>query len=291
MLLCNRNTTSRPPAPVQTTIRLRPPFSDEVIDEFLNAIRINVMAVPVTPCSVTGTYPDRLHRDRHHIPINDSIASISQIHPGAMRFGTGAATSVASISISPCDMSLHSSTVTGISPANVSIRPPLLEEICTEILYHCGRSTAGTYALCSRNSALVARNRLYRDVYVGFRSARLFFRTLKEDCQDELGKMVRTLNLASGRENEIHSGADFAAVLSRMVHLRMLHVRCCIDTHELVDSFVGQLEMFTYSFPVHNAMYPAPAGGYIGIRVLLGRAAGMYHNALFPQAAPSGSAL
>ncbi|KAJ7094839.1 hypothetical protein C8R44DRAFT_890269 [Mycena epipterygia] len=158
------------------------------------------------------------------IPINDPILlpSLEFIRaPCALALHRRYFCSVASISIPPCDM-FHSDSSTGISPANVSIHPPLLEEICAEILYHGRRSTAGTYALCSRNSALVARNHLCRD----------------EDSKDELGKMVRTLNLPPGKEK-----MTFTRVLTSLRH------------SALVDSFVGQLEMFTYSFPVCDAVY------------------------------------
>ncbi|KAJ7113446.1 hypothetical protein C8R44DRAFT_881762 [Mycena epipterygia] len=128
------------------------------------------------------------------------------------------------------------------------------KEIQKEILSHCRRSDLPVFALASYNSACLVREQLYREIGISFRRAQLLFRTLAEDEEGGIARKIRLLDLMEGRPSEIHPGPHFLRALQLMASLRYFFVRCRVEP-ALLLSFVGELRVFTYAFPICDTLY------------------------------------
>ncbi|KAJ7709668.1 hypothetical protein B0H17DRAFT_1190851 [Mycena rosella] len=125
--------------------------------------------------------------------------------------------------------------------------PKAPKEILLEILLHLeDPPTAARLALCSRNSADIARHTLYRHIHVAPEGRSSLFATLANNS--ELSTFVTYLHIAEG--GGILCSADFYTATGHMCNLKSLHIDCGIHIRDFVPSFRTSLQAFSYAEPV-----------------------------------------
>ncbi|KAJ7694770.1 hypothetical protein B0H17DRAFT_1198932 [Mycena rosella] len=130
--------------------------------------------------------------------------------------------------------------------------PQAPKEIFLEILLQLADPpTVARFALCSRDSADIARHTLYRRISVAPEGRSSLFATLASNS--ELSTFVNYLHIAEG--GGILCSADFYTVTAYMCNLKSLHIDCRIDVRGFIPAFRGSLRTFSYAEPLCDTLF------------------------------------
>ncbi|KAJ7623984.1 hypothetical protein B0H17DRAFT_1219050 [Mycena rosella] len=130
--------------------------------------------------------------------------------------------------------------------------PQAPKEIFLEILLQLADPpTVARFALCSRDSADIARHTLYRRISVAPEGRSSLFATLASNS--ELSAFVNYLHIAEGRG--ILCSADFYTATAYMCNLKSLHIDCRIDIRGFIPAFRGSLRTFSYAEPLCDTLF------------------------------------